>query len=583
MAVAIQQISPIAHLPLVLGVVRKLNVAALIDTFCPPHPAHVLSCGRGVEALLLAILDGHHALYKVGARLEERGMLPLLQPRLTRASLHDYRLGQILDALFAAHLNRVFGAIALNALEVYALSTPWLHQDTTTITLYGAYEEEARLGEGPVPPRPAYGHSKDGRDDLKQVLLSLGVSSEGLPLRLGVRDGNTSDSTETPVAIEACLALGLDGVRGIVADSKAYCKRTLGVCLEQRVGLITLVPRTCGVRREMEAWGQQHGALPLLLEKPGRTRQEPPRRWHGQSGVRCVPVEYADGRLDMAEIRFLVVHSSQLAQQAATAYAAAQAKEAERVAEHIQRVEARGFACAADAEAAISDYAGRGQGRRGRTPRPWRYHALHYHVEAVSTPKKRTRRGRPPKAEASQVEVRYRLHVHPEALLPSEDAHGWTVLATTLRSEECTDVEMFQAYQEQHITVEPGFRWIKNPAASSPVWLEKPARIAALAMLTVVGLLVYAVIQRQVRLYLRDHDQHIPGNKGPTATPTAAVVFALFTPVTLVHFAVDNTPSLQVHGVQDYHRIVCDAVGIDQAWYQGTATEQNSPPWTTPP
>src|SRR5262245_29086175 len=62
MAIAIQQISPVAHLPLVLGVVRKLNVAALIDTFCPPHPAHVLSCGRGVEALLLAILDGHHAL-----------------------------------------------------------------------------------------------------------------------------------------------------------------------------------------------------------------------------------------------------------------------------------------------------------------------------------------------------------------------------------------------------------------------------------------------------------------------------------------------------------------------------------------
>ena len=46
-------------------------MAALIDTLCPPHPAHVLSCGRGVEALVLAILDGHHALYKVGARLEE--------------------------------------------------------------------------------------------------------------------------------------------------------------------------------------------------------------------------------------------------------------------------------------------------------------------------------------------------------------------------------------------------------------------------------------------------------------------------------------------------------------------------------
>src|SRR6266566_4242432 len=215
MAIAIHQISPVAHLPLVLGVIRKLNVAALIATFCPPHPAHVLSCGRGVEALLLAILDGHHSLYKVGRRLEERGMLPLLQPGLNRTSLHDYRLGQILDTLFAAQLNRVFGAIALNALEVYAVPTPWLYQDTTTITLYGAYEEEARPVKGLVPPRPAYGHSKDGHDDLKQVLLSLGVRSDGLTLRMGLRDGNTSDSTETPVAIEACLALGLDGVRGM--------------------------------------------------------------------------------------------------------------------------------------------------------------------------------------------------------------------------------------------------------------------------------------------------------------------------------------------------------------------------------
>jgi len=349
------------------------------------------------------------------------------------------------------------------------------------------------------------------------------------------------------------------------------------------VGLITLVPRTCAVRQEVEAWGQQHGPLPLLLEKPGRTRQELPRRCHGQSVVRRVPVEYADGRLEMAEVRFLVVHSSQLAHQAAVAYAAAQAKEAERVTAHVQHVEAQWFACAADAEAAIAEYEGRGQGRRGRKPRPWRYHVLHYRVEAVSVPQKRRRRGRPSKSEVPQVEVRYRLGVHAEALAPSEDAHGWTVLATTVRPEGCPDAELLQAYQEQHITVEPGFRWIKNPAAISPVWLEKPERIAALAMLTVVGLLVYAVIQRQVRLYLHEHERAIPGNKGLTATPTAAVVFALFTPVMLVHCTVDDIPSLQVHGVQDYHQLICDAVGIAQTWYQGGTTEQNSPPWTTPP
>jgi hypothetical protein len=98
-----------------------------------------------------------------------------------------------------------------------------------------------------------------------------------------------------------------------------------------------------------------------------------------------------------------------------------------------------------------------------------------------------------------------------------------------------------------------------------------------------MGLLVYAVIQRQVRLSLRDHDRQQPGKKGPTATPTAAVVFALLTPVMRVQFTVDKQHTLQMHGVQDYHLIVCDAVGIDQAWYRGTTTGQNSLPLTTSP
>jgi transposase len=397
MAIAVQQVYPIAHLPLVLGVLRRLEVATVIDRLIPPHPAHELATGRGVEALVLAILDGHHALYKVGQRLEERGMLAMLQPGLTRASLHDYRLGHILDALFAANLNKVFSAIALKALEVYAIPTPWLHQDTTTIALYGAYEDEPQRARA---PRPAYGHSKDGRDDLKQVLLSLGVSGDGgLPLRLGVRDGNRSDSVETPVAIEECLALGLEGVRGIVADSKAYSRRTLGLCLERKLGLVTLVPRTCAIRQELEAWGRQQPALPLLVEKPGRTQDEAARRWHGQSVMRRVEVEYSNGRVTSEVLRFVVVHSSQLAQQQAQTYASAQGKEAEVLTDHAKRVQAQWFACLPDAEAALAAYESQEPGRRGRRPRPWRYHAVHYRVVADTRSTRRARRGRPAKTD----------------------------------------------------------------------------------------------------------------------------------------------------------------------------------------
>jgi transposase len=573
MAMTVQQIRPVAHLPLVLGVLRRLEVATIIDRLIPPHPAQVLSCGRGVEALVLAILDGDHALYKVGKRLEERGIVSLLQPGLTRASLHDYRLGHVLDALFAANLNGVFGAVALKALEVYAIPTPWLHQDTTTIALYGAYADEP---ETPGAPRPAYGHSKDGRADLKQVLLSLGVSGDGgLPLRVGVRDGNTSDSVETPGAIEECLSLGLEGVQGIVGDSKAYSRRTLGLCLEKGIGLVTLVPRTCTVRPELEAWGQQQSALPLLVEKPGRTKDEEPRRWHGQSVLRQVEVEYSEGRVAQEEVRFVVVHSSQLAQQHAQSYAAAQAKEAAAVADHVQHVQARWFACEADAVAAIAEYEGQEQGRRGRRPRPWRYHTIRYSLVADTRRTRRARRGRPTKLDPPATEAGYRLVVAVEALTNAEEDNGWTVLATTVRAEVCSDTDILQAYQDQATTVESGFRWIKNPAAISPVWLEKPERIAALAMLTVLGLLVYSVIQRQVRLYLLTHDQHLPGNKGLTATPTAAVVLALFAHVALVQLLIGRQEVEQVYGIQPHHLLVCHALGLDASWYEVPSAQKN--------
>jgi hypothetical protein len=329
------------------------------------------------------------------------------------------------------------------------------------------------------------------------------------------------------------------------------------------------------VRQELEAWGQQQAALPLLAEKPGRTQREKPRQWHGQSVNRQVDVEYSDGRVSQEALRFVVVHSSQLAQQQIHTYAVAQAKEAEALADHVQRVEAPYFACMADAKAAITDYEGRGQGRRGRRPRPWRYHAAHYRVVTETRRTRRARRGRPPKTDPLPVETCYRIVGEVAALPQAEADNGWTVLATTLRPEVCSDAVILHAYHEQHTTVEPGFRWIKNPAAISPVWLEKSERIAALAMLTVMGLLVYTLIQRQVRLYLHIHSEQVPGNKGATALPTAAVVFALFSPVTRVRVRMGRKNVYQMYGVHRHHWLVCEALGLDHAWDATPITQRN--------
>jgi transposase len=313
--------------------------------------------------------------------------------------------------------------------------------------------------------------------------------------------------------------------------------------------------------------------VPVLVEKPVRTRRDAARTWRGQSVERMVALEYSDGRVAQEPLRFVVVHSRQLAQQHAAAYATAQAKEAERVADHIRRVQARSFACVADAAAAIAQEEGRGPGQRGRPPQRWRSHALHDRVEAFTHRPKRTCRGRPPKTETPPEEARYRLGVEAEALTQAEQEQGWTVLATTVNAQRCSAAHILRAYQEQNSTVEAGMmRWSKTPAALTPMWLEQPERIAALAMLTVIGLLVYGRLQRQVRRSLPAHHQHVPGNKGPTATPSAAVVLSLFTPVLMVQVQVDKTTVRQVYGWQDHHGRVCDARGIERSWYAAHPT-----------
>src|SRR5262249_12872548 len=174
---------------------------------------------------------------------------------------------------------------------------------------------------------------------------------------------------------------------------------------------------------------------------------------------------------------------------------------------------------------------------------------------------RRARRGRPAKTDLPSTEGGYRVVVEVEALANPEEDNGWTVLATTVSPEVRTGTENLQGYQEQHKTVETGVRRIKNPVAIAPVWLEKPERIAALTMLTIVGLLVYSVLQRQVRLSLCTHDLQLPGNKGMTATPTAAVVLALFAQVACVQFGIGQHEVVQIAGVQPHHRLVCDALG----------------------
>ena len=60
-----------------------------------------------------------------------------------------------------------------------------------------------------------------------------------------------------------------------------------------------------------------------------------------------------------------------------------------------------------------------------------------------------------------------------------------------------------------------------------------------------------------------------------TATPTAAVVLALFAHVALIQLGVADQQVEQMYGVQSHHLLLGDALGLDSAWYEVPSAQKS--------
>ena len=67
-----------------------------------------------------------------------------------------------------------------------------------------------------------------------------------------------------------------------------------------------------------------------------------------------------------------------------------------------------------------------------------------------------------------------------------------------------------------------------------------------------------------------------------TTAPTTAVVLALFAQVALVQVWVDEHEVTQLSGVQPYHLLVCDALGLDASWYEASSAQKSGRDIQTP-
>jgi len=130
--------------------------------------------------------------------------------------------------------------IVVKMIEEVGLELSRIHNDSTTVKAYGKIPGKTRTGL-----ELARGHSKDHRPDLKQLVFSLSISSDGaVPVHYKTYSGNRTDDTthiETWTAVSK-ITRKHDFI--YVADCKVCTSNQLGYIVGQGGRVITTVPNT---------------------------------------------------------------------------------------------------------------------------------------------------------------------------------------------------------------------------------------------------------------------------------------------------------------------------------------------------
>src|SRR5215472_13839659 len=271
----------IGALPAVNMVLDRLGFDQMMAGCLPVPDVRCAMAAAAVTGVLVRCLaTGRQPLYGLAdwAAAYQPGQLGL-RPGQARL-LNDDRIGRALDLLSEADRASMLTALSLAAVREYQIGTDELHNDSTSLALYGAYRPggaagtAAGGGDGRRAPRPARGFSKDHRPDLRQLVWILTVTADGnVPFTARMADGNTGDDTTHVQTWEECRAIAGHPGFLYVADSKLAVGASMTWIDGQHGRFVTILPRS---RKEdtagRDAIAAGNLAFQPALTLPGRRR-----------------------------------------------------------------------------------------------------------------------------------------------------------------------------------------------------------------------------------------------------------------------------------------------------------------------
>jgi hypothetical protein len=497
---------------------RELDLVATIDRTLPARGRVQLSVGEVAAALVASRLCSPSPLYDVagwasGAAVQELFGIPA-------ALLNDDRLGRALEAL-AVCAEPLRGALAARAIERFGLEVGRLHVDLTTLRVAGAYEDSALVAKGWGPDRRV----------CRQVRALQATSADGVSVYVRPDPGDAAEVALIGASLERLRELAGPGL--IVCDAACGWPKTL--CQIARSGLSFIVPlrASTGFRERFLAELGDRRMRPLRYIAQREQRLPPARRTRYRGALRDWEITDPESG-EPLRLRVAFIHSSEEQREVVAARERALAR-AEAALERVQRgLGGRHYKTRRQVDARVAKI-------------------LTGQVAGLICVATATRGGRPTLS----------FWRDEQAIAAAAATDGIYALATNLPGRLSAE-RVLRLYKGQQI-VERRHRDYKQTLKVRPIFLHNDDRIHALVSLVGIALLIFGLIETEVRKRL-DRDQQLPAllPEGRAAKPTGRNILAAFQGLGLTH-----TPDgIQLDRLTTTQRRILELLEIQPPWPQ---------------
>jgi hypothetical protein len=462
----------------------ELDLIGTVDRALPQRGRQQLSVGEAVAALICSRLCSPSPLYDIagwasGAALQELFGIPA-------ALLNDDRLGRALEIL-AVYAETLRGTLAARAIERFGVDAGRLHVDLTALRVAGAYEGSALVANGWA----------QGAGVARQVRALQAASADGVSLYVRPEPGNAAEVSLIAQSLERLRQLsGPGGV--LILDSACGQPKTL--CEIARAELSFIVPlRVQTGFRERFLADVGHEGLRALRYVSGRERRLPAElRSRYRGALRDWEVTDPETG-EIHRFRVAYIHSSEEQRETAAARQRALAKAEEQL-QHVHNgLGGRYYKTRKQVEKRIARIVGT-------------------NIEGLITTTTGTRKGRPTLSWARDQ----------EAIAAAAQTDGIYALATNLPGARLSAAQVLRAYKGQQI-VERRHRDYKQTLKVRPIFLHNDDRIYALTSIIGIALLIFGLIETELRKQLHDQEA-LPGllPENRAAKPTGRNVLSTF-------------------------------------------------------